>query len=169
MQAHGARRLLQNPNSERREGMAKRKAAADTAGRMAQSAAKATGKLVEKGRNKLEQLALQTKLARLHRQLGALVYGQQRDGTENKAMVAWYCGQIDTVKARLSEWEQPDEDSMSIWGREEAEKELENGAMFCVAAGRNYPQNRVFVRFGRPKGLKLGKKGVPSKKKPEKP
>ncbi len=79
----------------------------DTAGRVARKAALTTGRLADKGREKVNQLALQARLARLHRQLGALVYSLRVNGDENEAMVAWYVAEITQVKKRLAAYGTP--------------------------------------------------------------
>ena len=103
----------------------------DTASRLADQAARATGRLVAKGQDKVDQMALQARLAKLHRQLGALVYSQKASGDENEAMVDWYIAEITRVKKRLAAYGAPRPDNVTV-----AEGEgVQEDAMFCGGGG----------------------------------
>ena len=105
----------------------------DTAGRVAAGAAKATGILVNKGYDKVNQATLQAKLAKLHRQLGALVYALEKNGEENKPMISWYVSEIDKVKSKLAAIENQKESAESdfhTFSSPKAGGEDEQDAMF---------------------------------------
>ena len=88
----------------------------DTAGQVADSAVKTTGKLVAKGRDKAEEVALRSRLAKVHRQLGALVYSLRKNGEENEPMVEWYIGEIDRLKGRINALQNPPADPVRVYG-----------------------------------------------------
>ncbi len=73
----------------------------DTAGRMADKAAKATTSVVERSRDKLEVYQLQQRLSKAQKQLGALVYMLHKTGQENLPMVEHYISEIDELKAQI--------------------------------------------------------------------
>lgn len=74
----------------------------DTAGKVADAAVKGTATLVNKGRDKAEEMALQSKLGKLQRQLGSLIYALRKNGEENEPMVAWYITELDRINAKLA-------------------------------------------------------------------
>ena len=74
----------------------------DKAGRVAESAVKTTTNLVNKGKDKAEEMALQSKLMKVHRQLGSLVYALRKNNEENEPMIAWYISEIDRINARIT-------------------------------------------------------------------
>lgn len=111
----------------------------EKAGQMAGSAARGAGALMGKGRDKVDQMALQAKLSKTHRQLGALVYALHKNGDENEAMVAWYVEEIDRIKARLARYEKQSEDNITVFGVEEAAAEVAEDAMFCGGGGQELP------------------------------
>ena len=72
------------------------------AGQMAESAVKTTTSLVNRGRDKAEEVSLQAKVAKLYRQLGSLVYALRKNDEENEPMIAWYISEIDRLQARMA-------------------------------------------------------------------
>ena len=54
---------------------------------LADAAVKTTGDLAQKGKKQMDLLALENKLSRAQRQLGALVYALHKNGEENTALV----------------------------------------------------------------------------------
>ena len=63
---------------------------------LADAAVKTTGDLAQKGKKQMDLLALENKLSRAQRQLGALVYALHKNGEENTALVERY---IETIAA----------------------------------------------------------------------
>ena len=57
---------------------------------LADAAVKTTGDLAQKGKKQMDLLALENKLSRAQRQLGALVYALHKNGEENTALVERY-------------------------------------------------------------------------------
>lgn len=53
---------------------------------LADAAVKTTGDLAQKGKKQMDLLALENKLSRAQRQLGALVYALHKNGEENTAL-----------------------------------------------------------------------------------
>lgn len=86
------------------------------AGEMADAAVRTGAQLVGKGRDQMDKLALQRRMSKLYRQLGALVYSLRKNGEENEAMIAWYEGEIDRIKAKLAVYELPEEDPVRVQG-----------------------------------------------------
>ncbi|MDL2219696.1 hypothetical protein LJC04_05125 [Ruminococcaceae bacterium OttesenSCG-928-O06] len=112
----------------------------DTAGRMADAAVKTTASLVNKGRDKAEQVALQAKLAKLHRQLGALVYALHKSGEENDEMVQWYIREMDSVHRKLADLQQPPAEEEIIVATPAAKGAEDDGdAMFRGGDGEQLP------------------------------
>ncbi len=103
----------------------------DKAGRIAQQAVLTTGRLASKGREKMDQVALQARLAKLHRQLGALVYSLRVNGDENEAMVAWYVAEITRVKKRLAAYNTPRPNNVTVAAGEGVQED----AMFRGGGG----------------------------------
>lgn len=60
-----------------------------------------TEKLAEQGGRALLKVELKTRLDKLYKQLGELVYVQKKTDTEDDEMVAFYLKEISGVKARL--------------------------------------------------------------------
>ncbi len=73
----------------------------ETAGSVASGAGKMAGELVSKGHDKASELALNARIAKLHRQLGALIYALRKNGEENEPMIQWYMDEIDRLKAQM--------------------------------------------------------------------
>lgn len=73
----------------------------ETAGNVASGAVKATEDLVHKGYDKANELALSAKIAKMHRQLGALIYALRKNGEDNEPMIQWYVEEIDRLKAQM--------------------------------------------------------------------
>lgn len=104
----------------------------DRAGLVAEGAARATSAIVSKGREKMDKMALNARLAKLHRQLGALVYMLHKNGEENQPMIQWYVGEIDRIKLKLAELDLPDtQPDFTVYGAPTPAEEGEEDAMFC--------------------------------------
>lgn len=105
---------------------------ADEAGRMVDKAGRVAETLVNEGRNTAEKVALQARLAKLQRQLGALVYSQRKAGEQNEAMVEWYISEMDGVKTQLAQHNHP-KPKVTVVGKSAAE--ATEDAMFCGGSG----------------------------------
>lgn len=95
---------------------------------VADAAVKTTGAAVAKGKEKAQEAALQAKLAKRQRQLGALVYSLQKSGEENTAMVQWYVEEMDDIHRQLQAVKTPQENLHQVVQRPAAEEKED--AMF---------------------------------------
>lgn len=66
------------------------------------TAAKTGAQLYHQGRRQVDKMALETKLARAQRQLGALVYTLHKNNEENPQLVARYLETIAGVERELA-------------------------------------------------------------------
>ncbi len=109
---------------------------ADTAGRMADKAAKVTTSVVEKGKDKVEIFQLQQRLSKAQKQLGALVYMLRKTGQENAPMIEHYVREIDDLKAQI-EFLQPmaTENELHVHECPSCGAEGMENAMFCRRCG----------------------------------
>ena len=100
--------------------------------KVADGAAKITGQLVSKSKAQLDRASLHAKLAKTHRQLGALVYTMKKNGDENEPMLAWYIAEIDRIKAKLALLDDDKKDSsFHVYGDESSvAAEADEDAMF---------------------------------------
>ena len=73
---------------------------------LADAAVKTTGDLAQKGKKQMDLLALENKLSRAQRQLGALVYALHKNGEENTALVERYIETIAAVEKDIAALEQ---------------------------------------------------------------
>lgn len=71
---------------------------------LADAAVKTTGDLAQKGKKQMDLLALENKLSRAQRQLGALVYALHKNGEENTALVERYIETIAAVERISRRW-----------------------------------------------------------------
>ncbi|NLW79141.1 MAG: hypothetical protein GXY32_07005 [Ruminococcaceae bacterium] len=102
----------------------------DVAGQVAEGAVRLTGEVVARGRDKVDQMALNGRLMKLHRQLGALVYSQKKTGREDEQMLDWYIAEIDRVKRRLAALEMRDEQDFTVYDARRPDAEDDAEAMF---------------------------------------
>lgn len=102
----------------------------DVAGQVAEGAVRLTGEMMARGRDKVDQMALNARLMKLHRQLGALVYNQKKTGREDEQMLNWYITEIDRVKRRLAALEVRDEQDFTVYDARQPGVEDDAGAMF---------------------------------------
>lgn len=79
----------------------------ETAGKMVDAAAKTTSRLVSAGRDKVDAAALQSRLGKVQRQLGALVYTQHKTGIHNEEVVQKYIAELDRIQMQLAEFGAP--------------------------------------------------------------
>ncbi|MEG0896098.1 MAG: zinc ribbon domain-containing protein [Ruthenibacterium sp.] len=69
--------------------------------RLADSAVQVGTEIYQKGKNKIDLLTLENKLAKAQRQLGALVYSLQKNGEENAELVARYISAIAAIEQKI--------------------------------------------------------------------
>ena len=72
---------------------------------LAGEAVKTTGTLVQKGKKQVDHMALETRLSKAQRQLGALVYSLHKNGEQNDALVERYVAVIAAVEKEIEELE----------------------------------------------------------------
>lgn len=82
--------------------MAIRNEVQKAAARAADGALRATGALARKAEEQAKRAALDYRLGRAQRQLGALVYALRRNGAENEALVARYVEIIAQIEAEIA-------------------------------------------------------------------
>ena len=69
---------------------------------VADSAVRTAGTLYEKGKKEARLMALEAKLGRAQRELGALVYSLRRTGEENEAFIEGLCEDIAAIEAKIA-------------------------------------------------------------------
>mgnify|MGYP003376005387 CR=1 FL=1 len=69
---------------------------------VADSAVRTAGTLYEKGKKEAKLVALDSKLGRAQRELGALVYSLRRTGEENEAFIEGLCEDIAAIEAKIA-------------------------------------------------------------------
>lgn len=69
--------------------------------RLADSATQVGTELYQKGKEKVDLITLENKLAKAQRQLGALVYSLHKNGEENAPLVARYIDAIATIETKI--------------------------------------------------------------------
>ena len=102
---------------------------------LADAAVKTTGDLAQKGKKQMDLLALENKLSRAQRQLGALVYALHKNGEENTALVERYIETIAAVEKDIAALEPAPAAAMADEGKTPmfvtADGKLEG--LICVA------------------------------------
>ena len=73
-----------------------------TGAQVADSAVRTAGTLYEKGKKEARLMALDAKLGRAQRELGALVYSLRRTGEENEAFIEGLCEDIAAIEAKIA-------------------------------------------------------------------
>lgn len=112
----------------------------ESAATLADGAAKVAGDLAQKGKKQVDQIALENKLAKAQRQLGALVYSLHKNGETNQELVNQYIQAVADVEAELASLAQLPE------GQPETQQtlntycpqcgaEVDPGALFCARCG----------------------------------
>lgn len=100
---------------------------------LADAAVKTTGDLAQKGKKQMDLLALENKLSRAQRQLGALVYALHKNGEENTALVERYIETIAAVEKDIAALEPAPAAAMA----DDAQTAVycpQCGALFCPLA-----------------------------------
>ena len=75
----------------------------DAAAGMADKVVNATEEIVEKGKKQVDILGLENKLAKVQRQLGALVYSLSQSGTDRPELVAKYIHEISQLEQQIQD------------------------------------------------------------------
>lgn len=108
---------------------------------LADGAAKVAGDLAQKGKKQVDQIALENKLAKAQRQLGALVYSLHKNGETNEKLVNQYVQVVADVEAELAalaqlpEEEQPQPQQTVDTYCPQCGAEVDPGALFCARCG----------------------------------
>lgn len=110
---------------------------------VADSAMRTAGTLYEKGKKEARLVALESKLGRAQRELGALVYSLRRTGEENEAFIAGLCEDIAAIEAKIAARraggaQQPQAQpaaASSVKCCPQCGAEVEKEAMFCPGCG----------------------------------
>ena len=107
---------------------------------VANTAVKATGELVEKGKKQVNLMALENHLSKAEAKLGATVYGQIKAGSINTDDLAHYVASIDELHTEIAKVKAQ---QAAAAGAKASVKtlcpmcgtEVEDGAMFCNGCG----------------------------------
>lgn len=110
--------------------------------RAADSAVRTAGSLYEKGKKEAKLLALESKLGRAQRELGALVYSLRRAGEKNEALIEGLCDDIAAIEARIAALNAPASQPQAMPQPDARVKccpqcgaEVDKEAMFCPGCG----------------------------------
>ncbi len=104
----------------------------DTADKVLSVTEKTAVKVFNQSRSKAEQAAQHAKLAKLHRQLGALVYALEKSGETNDSQIQWYISEIDKVHKALKRSESTSiKNSFVVVNTGSTPSEGKEDAMFC--------------------------------------
>lgn len=109
------------------------------ASKAAGAAGKAAENLLNKGKTRLDQAALQNRIGRLQRQLGELVYTLMKTGQQNHALVNRYIEELDGLKEQLAEIQADEKDDISVHNCPECGAGAQKDAMFCSCCGNKLP------------------------------
>ena len=107
---------------------------------LADAAVKTTGDLAQKGKKQMDLLALENKLSRAQRQLGALVYALHKNGEENTALVERYIETIAAVEKDIAALEPAPaaamaDDAQTAVYCPQCGAEVDPHAIFCPGCG----------------------------------
>lgn len=97
-------------------------------------ASTATGHIVDKGREKADNIALQNKLRKTNEQLGKLVYMLHKTGKTNQPLIDVYMNELDKLHADI------DAKKMSSYEVRcpSCKTEVDKDAMFCSCCGYKF-------------------------------
>ncbi len=108
----------------------------------ADSAVRTAGSLYEKGKKEAKLMALESKLSRAQRELGALVYSLRRTGQANEALIESLCDDIAAIEARIASLHAPvsqpqamPEPDARVKCCSQCGAEVDKEAMFCHGCG----------------------------------
>lgn len=101
---------------------------------LADATVKATGDLAQKGKRQVDLLALENKLSRAQRQLGALVYALHKNGEENTALVERYIEAIAAIEQEIA----------AMNPEPAASQQEEQTAVYCPQCGAEVDPNAIF-------------------------
>ena len=110
---------------------------------VADSAVRTAGTLYEKGKKEARLMALEAKLGRAQRELGALVYSLRRTGEETEAFIEGLCEDIAAIEAKIAALRAPGQQepqaqppvASSVKCCPQCGAEVEKEAMFCPGCG----------------------------------
>ena len=102
--------------------------------RLIDAVVQTTTGLAHKGKQQAELLALEHKLSRAQRQLGALVYALRRNGTENEPLVARYIDAIADLERQIA----------VLRADAPAPEEAEDEAAYCPQCGAVVDADALF-------------------------
>ena len=111
----------------------------DAAGRAVDTAAKATTVIVNKGKEQVEYRTLKMKLAKLQKQLGALVYVSRKSGQSNEEMIEHYIKEIDEMNALIAKIDKIRPDDFTVIECPECGQGVKEDAIFCGRCGKELP------------------------------
>lgn len=89
-----------------------------------------TMKIVGKGKEQMDKIALQKRLAKSQQQLGKLAYVLQKTGEENPELVNVYVKEIDSIKRALEALGPVNEPTKTTVYEDSSSEETKD-AMFC--------------------------------------
>lgn len=110
----------------------------DAAEQVADATMNTTIKIMGKGKEQVDKIALQKRLAKSQQQLGKLAYVLQKTGEENPDLVNVYVKEIDGIKLALSALEPVKEPSKTVVYEEESSED-DKYAMFCGSSKQEFP------------------------------
>lgn len=102
----------------------------EAAEQVADATVHTTVKIVGKGKEQVDKIALQKRLAKSQQQLGKLAYVLQKTGEDNPELVNLYVKEIDGIKLALSALEPVKEPSKTTVYEDSTSEETKD-AMFC--------------------------------------
>ena len=103
--------------------------------KVAGSTAKLAGDLMEKGKNKANQISLENDLAKAQRQLGAFVYTCKKNGVEDEEQLAKYCAKITEIEEQLNFYKSEGMSDEVTAICPECGAEVRDNALFCMRCG----------------------------------
>lgn len=106
---------------------------ADAAATLADAVLQATDELAKKGKEQARLLALEHRLGRAQRQLGALVYALHKNGARNDALVARYLAAIAELEGQIAACGQDAGEAPAYCPQCGAQ--VDPDALFCPACG----------------------------------
>ncbi|MDL2323723.1 zinc ribbon domain-containing protein [Ruminococcaceae bacterium OttesenSCG-928-A16] len=107
----------------------------EVAEQVVDTAATTTLAVVAKGKSKIDKYSLQNRLAKAQRQLGKLVYTQQKTGDENPSLIALYVQEIDEIQEQLEYFAKPKE-TVAVHTCPDCGAGVKKDAMFCGGCGQ---------------------------------
>ena len=104
-------------------------------GKLAGAAGRSAAKLADKGKTELDRIALNRRLARAERQLGALVYSMRKAGESNETLVLRYMEEIDFAHLQLDKLQAEEDTKVTVHACPACGAEAPEGVTFCGSCG----------------------------------